>query len=133
MTKKSAQRLERDAQAASQQPPERGSMSLVLNSPTIPESVLELISSGVSEGALVTLFPIVKTYSVNMRPLEFGIALQLILNPHGQLMLRRVSNFDRKVEVEDSAPTVLGDIAEFPEIWREAFEESWERLAGNSD
>lgn len=129
MTTKSQGRKDRDAQVIEMQskPPESRMASFVLNSPTMPESLFSFIKQMVETGSVVTLFPMVRTYSPSLSPLEYGKAVQIASNPHGQILVRFVKNFDRKVEVEiEDNKTVLAQWSELNEVWEKAYNESWE-------
>lgn len=107
-------------------PPTAIEASFVLNSAEIPSSLSDFIKATLMNGGLVTLFPIVRAFSATLNPLEFGKAMQLAINPHGQIKVRYLINFDRTVEVEvPDEELVLGDVSEINALWKTAFEESW--------
>lgn len=104
-----------------------GVSAYILTAREIPDSLLQAIGHNLNSAAAVYIYCRADTYSVSMRPLEFGAALALLPMRHtGQLQLVRLYNEDETVPVETESLGVITSFEELKEAWRNTIDMVWE-------
>lgn len=103
-----------------------GIAAYVLTCRALPQSLLDAVQQAVAAGNAIYLYPRVDTYSVSMRPLEFGAALCIHPLQHtGQLKMSRIYNEIEAVPVETEELGFITTFEEMQTAWENTFDMVW--------